>query len=294
MKASSILTIPASTSCAQSVIPTLYYAVSVDDEGHLSAPLFKNQEIDTARASITFDNLLSKTPLAGLMKKILRRLEQAYGRPVEVEFAWDDGNLYLLQCRALAASRLVEKVVVPKDIAPEKILFTCGSVLFSSVVRNIEYIVYIDPRAYAGLSTFDERLAVGRCVRRINRLLENKVYALFGPGRWGTNDVKMGVRVGYEDINRTRVLAEIATKEFGVRSGAVLRHPFFQRSCRSEHRPAGDFPGRPRNGVQGGVFPPVSGHPRIARPGASNGWNCAGDTRPFMRAGAISSRLSKR
>ena len=53
-------------------------------------------------------------------------------------------------------------------------------------------------------------------VRRINRLLENKVYALFGPGRWGTNDVKMGVKVSYEDINRTRVLAEIAMREAGV------------------------------------------------------------------------------
>ena len=179
------------------------------------------------------------------MKKILRRLEQAYGRPVEVEFAWDDGNLYLLQCRALAASRLVEKVVIPKDIAPEKVLFTCGSVLFSSVVRNIEYIVYIDPRVYAGLSTFDERLAVGRCVRRINRLLENKVYALFGPGRWGTNDVKMGVRVGYEDINRTRVLAEIATRELGVVPEPSFGTHFFNDLVEANIVPLAIFPDNP-------------------------------------------------
>jgi hypothetical protein len=211
----SVVTIPATELFREIDHPDLYYTVSVDDEGHLSAPLFKNQEIDTARASITFDNLLSKTPLASLMKSILKRLEETYGRPVEVEFAWDDGKLYILQCRPLAASRLVEKVEVPKGIAPEKVLFTCRGVLFSSAVRNIEYIVYIDPRAYAGLSTMEERLGVGRMVRRINRLLKNKVYALFGPGRWGTNDVKMGVRVGYEDINRTRVLAEIAMRDLG-------------------------------------------------------------------------------
>jgi hypothetical protein len=216
LKSRSILTVPAMDLLRTIHHPDLYYVVSVDDEGHLSAPLFKNEQIDMARACITFDNLLSKTPVAGLMKKILHKLEEAYGRPVEVEFAWDDGKLYLLQCRALALSRLVEKVAVPKDIDPQKVLFTCSTVLFSSAVNNIEYIVYIDPRAYAALTTFDKRLAVALIVRRINRLLEDKVYALFGPGRWGTNDVKMGIKVSYEDINRTRVLAEIAMREVGI------------------------------------------------------------------------------
>jgi len=216
LKSNSVLTVPAADLFRTNDYLDLYYLASVDNEGHLSAPLFKKEEIDVSRACITFDNLLSKTPVAGLMRKILHQLEEAYGRPVEVEFAWDNGVLYLLQCRALAASRLVEKVAVPKEIDPEKILFTCSTVLFSSAVRNIEYIVYIDPRGYAGLPTFDERIAVGRIVRAINRLLENKVYALFGPGRWGTNDVKMGVKVSYEDINRTRVLAEIAMREIGV------------------------------------------------------------------------------
>src|SRR5208337_5579672 len=128
LKSRSIQTIPAMDLFRTINHPDLYYIVSVDDEGHLSAPLFKNEQIDTARASITFDNLLSKTPVAGLMKKILHKLEEAYGRPVEVEFAWDDGKLYLLQCRALALSRLAEKVVVPKDIDPQKVLFTCSSV----------------------------------------------------------------------------------------------------------------------------------------------------------------------
>jgi hypothetical protein len=161
------------------------------------------------------------------MKKILHQLEKAYGRPVEVEFAWDGGILYLLQCRALALSRLVQKVAVPKDIDPQKVLFTCSTVLFSSAVKNIEYIVYIDPRAYARLATFDERFAVAQIVRRINRLLEDKVYALFGPGRWGANDVRMGVKVSYEDINRTRVLAEIAMREVGIEPEPSFGTHFF-------------------------------------------------------------------
>ena len=223
----SVVTIPAADLFRQIDHPDLYYAVSVDDEGHLSAPLFKNREIDKAHACITFDNLLSKTPLANLMKSILKRLEEAHGRPVEMEFAWDDGRLYILQCRPLAASRLVEKVEIPKNIAPEKVLFTCRSVLFSSTVRNVEYIVYVDPRAYAMLSTLEERLGVGRTVRKINQLLKDKAFALFGPGRWGTNDVKLGVKVSYEDFNRTRVLAEIAVKELGAVPEPSLGTHFF-------------------------------------------------------------------
>jgi hypothetical protein len=149
------------------------------------------------------------------MKNIMSRLEEAYGRPVEVEFAWDDGKFYLLQCRALVSSKLAEKVILPGNVPPERLLFTRGVGLFSSVVKNIEYVVYMDPKAYARLSTFDERIAAGRLVGKINRLLENKRYALFGPARWGTNDVQMGIKVGYEDINRTKILAEVAFENLG-------------------------------------------------------------------------------
>jgi hypothetical protein len=241
----SVRTIPASDLFREIDHPDLFYIVSVDDEGHLAAPLFKNREIDTARTCITFENLLSKTPLPSLMKGILNRLEKAYGMPVEVEFAWDDGKLYILQCRALATSKLVEKVAVPKDVAPEKVLFTCRSVLFSSAVRDIEYIVYIDPRAYAGLSTLEERLGVGRLVKKINRLLKNKSYALFGPGRWGTNDVMMGVRVGYEDINHTRVLAEIAMRQFGAAPEPSFGTHFFNDLVEANIVPLAIYPDSP-------------------------------------------------
>lgn len=212
LKSRTLRTVPALDLFRLTDHPDLFYAVSVDSEGHLAAPLFRNQEIDPLQACITFDNLLSKTPVAGLMTRTLRTLERAYGRPVEVEFAWDNGKLYILQCRTLAVGSPVEKVLVPTDVPVDRVLFTCGMCLFSSVVKNIEYIVYVNPRAYERLMTFEERLAVGRTVRRINRLLEDKVFALFGPGRWGANDVQMGIKVGYEDINHTRVLVEIGFK----------------------------------------------------------------------------------
>ena len=36
---------------------------------------------------------------------------------------------------------------------------------------------------------------------------------LIGPGRWGTRDPRMGIRVGYSGINNTRMLIEIARRK---------------------------------------------------------------------------------
>jgi len=49
----------------------------------------------------------------------------------------------------------------------------------------------------------------------VNRLLTGKRYALFGPGRWGSNNIDLGVKVGYDDINNTLVLGEIAFEKNG-------------------------------------------------------------------------------
>ncbi|MEM5785703.1 MAG: PEP/pyruvate-binding domain-containing protein [Syntrophobacteraceae bacterium] len=245
METRTVQTIPAGDLFEEVDHPDLFFALSLEKEGHLSAPLFKNQEIDPTRACITFDNLLAKTPIADLMKRILHRLEDAYGRAVEVEFAWDNGKLYILQCRALASGKLVEKVTLPADVPSESVLFTSSPCLISSRVRNVEYLVYIDPKAYSGLGTLEERLAVGRTVRKINRLLENKIFALFGPARWGTNDIQLGVKVGYEDINRTRILAEVAFEAVGSTPEPSFGTHFFNDLVEAGIVPLAIYPDSP-------------------------------------------------
>ena len=244
-ESNSILTIPATDLFEAIDYPDLFYVVSGEKEGHLAPPLFKTEKIDTFRACVTLDNLLSKTPAAGLLKRILHQLEKAYGRPVEVEFAWDDSVLYLLQCRPLAASGLVTKVSIPGGIDPREVLFTCGSVLFSSAVKDIEYIVYVDPGAYGRIATFEERIDVGRAVGRVNRLLEGRAYALFGPGRWGTKDVSVGVRIGYKDINHTKVLAEIAMRDFGGTPEPSFGAHFFNDLVEANIVPLAIYPDNP-------------------------------------------------
>jgi hypothetical protein len=190
--------------------PDLFYALSVENAGHLSPPLSAYQQLDLAGSCVTFDNLLTKSPFVPLVKKVLKRLESAYGRPVDMEFAWDNNKLYILQCRSMAIRGGELTVQLPKDISTDRILFTNNRGVYDSITRNIEYIVYVDPKAYARLSTFEARLTVGRTVGSLNMALGNKRYALFGPTRWGSNDIGQGVKVGYEDINKTLVLGEVA------------------------------------------------------------------------------------
>ncbi len=222
--------------------PDLYYAVSVNQDGNLAAPLFRGQAIDRNHSCITFQNFLTQTPFPGAMKKILHKLEKAYGRPVDVEFAWDDGKLYLLQCRTLSMRTNSESVSLPEDIPPNQILFTNDQGVTNGLIKDIEYVVYVNPRAYHQITRYDEKVEIGHVVGNLNRWLEGKRYALFGPGRWGSNDLNLGVRVGYEDINNTLILGEVAFEADGSTPEVSYGTHFFNDLVEADIIPIAIYP----------------------------------------------------
>jgi len=67
-----------------------------------------------------------------------------------------------------------------------------------TVFENVEL-----PLTYRGMRAAERRT-------RVNDALEGETFLLMGPGRWGTNDPQLGVKVHYADINHCRVLIEIA------------------------------------------------------------------------------------
>ncbi len=242
LKTGQLESIPYMTLLKEISHPDLYWAVSVNQDGHLSAPLFKGQPIKSAGTCLTFENLLSKTVFPSLMKKMLRLLQQAYGRPVDIEFAWDDKHLYLLQCRSLAVSQNIREVELPKDLPKEQIIFTNTQVVSNTIIPDIEYVVYVCPRCYGRLSTYDEKFAIGRVISRLNTLLEDKRFALFGPGRWGSNDINLGVRVGYEDINHTLILGEVAFAREDYTPEVSFGTHFFNDLVEAQIAPVAIFP----------------------------------------------------
>jgi hypothetical protein len=173
-------------------------------------------------------------------------LEEAYDHPVDVEFAWHDDRLFLLQCRTLTVREELAQVDIPTDIPEKCIVFTNAKVLFNAVVCNLDYVVYVDPKAYGHLKDLSVKAAVGRVVGRINRALQGKRYALFGPGRWGTNDLHLGVRVGYEDINHALVLGEIAFESEGVTPEVSFGTHFFSDLVEARIVPVAVFPDDPQ------------------------------------------------
>ncbi len=227
--------------------PDLHEAVSVIQDGHLAPPMFRTQPLDPRKCCVTFEDFLTRSPFVKLLKKILHRLEEAYGHPVDIEFAWDQGKLHLLQCRTLAIGPNDLSVRLPADVPEEKILFSNDRGVSNGAIPNVEYVVYVDPKAYGRLQTYEQKLAVGRAVGRLNRVLETKRYGLFGPGRWGSNDINLGVRVGYEDINRTLFLAEIAFEEKGATPELSYGTHFFNDLVEARIVPIAIYPDQPGN-----------------------------------------------
>ena len=208
--------------------PDLFYAVSVQKDGDLVPPMFKIQNLKGEELCLTFDNLLTKTHFVPLAKKVLSKVEAAYGRPVDIEFAWDENKLYILQCRSLSTRKEMEKVVLPENIPKEQILFTTQDGLSNSVVRDLEYIVYVNPRAYDLLPTVEGKMRIAQVVNLLNKHFSGKRYALMGPGRWGSNDINLGVRVTYADINNTTLLVEVAFAKEGYTPEVSYGTHFFQ------------------------------------------------------------------
>jgi hypothetical protein len=222
--------------------PDLFYAVSLQQHDHLAAPLFKTQDLAGQDMCLTFDNLLSKTPFAQLARTVLSRVEAAYGRPVDIEFAWDADTFYLLQCRSLSVRKEQRNVAIPADVPRERVFFATRSSLSNSVVPDLEYIVYVNPKAYDRLPTYEAKMRIAGVVNLLNKQLAGRRYVLMGPGRWGSNDINLGVRVTYSNINKTRLLVEIAfAKEGGTPEVSYGTH-FFQDLVEADITVASLFP----------------------------------------------------
>ncbi len=209
-------------------VPMLDELVSVHRDGELYAPATRQVDADAAGLCITFDKLLRTTPFAQRVKDMLARLEDVYGVPVDMEFATDGEKFYVLQCRTQSLAQDVGPVTIPADIPDEDVIFDAHRFVRTGLVENIKYIVYVDPAAYDALPTRERRVELARVVGRMNRKLESKSFALMGPGRWGSNDIRLGVPVRYVDINRCCLLIEVARQKDGFCPEVSFGTHFFQ------------------------------------------------------------------
>lgn len=177
----------------------------------------------------TFEGLLTRTPFLKQMSLILEILSKTLKTPVDVEFASDGTDLYILQCRPQAHNVIGESVEIPERIPEKDKIFSASRYVSDGVCDNIRYLVYVDPAEYDKLQTQTEMLEVGRIIGRLNIALAKRRFILVGPGRWGSRgDIRMGVRVTYSDINNTAALIEVAKKKGNYTPELSFGTHFFQ------------------------------------------------------------------
>ncbi|HLA68141.1 MAG TPA: PEP/pyruvate-binding domain-containing protein [Bacteroidota bacterium] len=196
------------------VFPGTPQIVSILDQERLRQPMGMQVDYSKEHFVVTFEGLKARTNFVKQIRMIMRILQEKLGMPVDIEFASDGENFYLLQCRPQSYRPESAPALIPPDVPKEKIVFSANKYISNGVLGGITHIVYVDPEAYSNLGERSELLAVGRAVSMLNKVLPKRRFILMGPGRWGSRgDIRLGVSVTYSDINNTAMLIEIARKK---------------------------------------------------------------------------------
>jgi hypothetical protein len=216
--------------------PELRYIASVDKGDYLQELVSVASADKDTRFVLTFNYLTRDRNFVKLLRLALRRLEDAYRRPVDVEFTIDiipnypypDYRLNVLQCRPLSQRKEGGIIEFPKDVPAEDTLFTAENLVPDGKVSGIRYIIYIDPEVYKRIPDITDKKELGRAIGRLNKRLEDEKFILIGPGRWGSTNLELGVHVTYGDIYNTRVLIEMAVAADGQKAEFSYGTHFFQ------------------------------------------------------------------
>jgi hypothetical protein len=225
--------------------PLVRQMVSIAGHDHLRRPVGL---VDFAQDGlvVTFEGLVSETTFVPRMRTLLQLLHEKLKTAVDIEFAHDGRNVYLLQCRPQGATQGAAPASIPRDLPRDRILFTANRHVSNGQVSDVSHVVYVDPEAYSRLE-LDRLREVGRAVGRLNRVLPKRQFVLMGPGRWGSRgDIRLGVPVTYADISNTAVLIEVARAKGGYVPDLSFGTHFFQDLVESSIRYLPLYPDDPQ------------------------------------------------
>lgn len=209
---------------------------------------------------VTFDKLLTETPVARDLRRMLELLEAAYEHPVDVEFTINflpDGSyrIHLLQCRTFQIRRDSAGMAPAVHSSAGNLLAAHGAVIGVSREQPLSRIVYIVTEKYAGLSDQD-RYAVARLIGKINRLhaTEDRGLMLIGPGRWGTHSPSLGIPVSFTEISRASVVCEVVAMHEALIPDVSLGTHFFNDLVEHDMLYVAYFPRKAGNSLDDAWF----------------------------------------
>lgn len=173
---------------------------------------------------INFANILNYNyiPLAETISTMLNTVQDAFGSPVEIEWAVNlekakNGlpSFYLLQIKPLIGTQLFKGKDISKLDKNDMLLYTRSSV-GNGEIENICDIIYVDNEKFNKLKTLD----MLKEIEYLNNLMvnEDRKYVLIGPGRWGTRDQFLGIPVVWSQISNAKVIVEVSLDNFPLDS----------------------------------------------------------------------------
>jgi len=231
--------------------PGIQLLASVDKWDYLQ-PIYAPGALGRAPLVLTFGELLKNQEFVALMRSTLKKLERHYGRPVDIEFTVEVTPkrpyhfvLHLLQCRPLSSREWGESLRIPSDVPSQDVVFLARRLVPHGRVNRVRYIVYVDPAQYARAPDYETRFELARVIGRLNQRLEGECFILMGPGRWGSSNVELGLKVTYADIYNTRALIEIAQSRTDDTLEVSYGTHFFQDLVEAHIYPLPLYPNAP-------------------------------------------------
>jgi Pyruvate phosphate dikinase, AMP/ATP-binding domain len=192
------------------------------DRGDYVQPIYASSALDQGPLVLTFNELLKNREFVALMRTTLHKLEQ--------------------------------ELHIPRDVPPQEVIFRGRRVVPHGRVERIRYIVYVDPIQYDHVPDYTVRFELARVVGRLNKRLEGERFILMGPGRWGSSNVELGVKVTYADIYNARALIEIALSRSDCTPEVSYGTHFFQDLVETGIYPLPLYPDAPDSAFNRAFF----------------------------------------
>jgi len=159
-------------------------------------------------------------PLPGLLEQLTKIGEDAFGRPVEIEFAVrlpqqpnEPADFGFLQIRPLVLSREGEELRL-EDVDTARVICQSSKVLGNGRLTDLHDVVVVDFHRFERAKSKEVAYGVAHFNNQLNA--QGRPYILIGVGRWGSTEPWLGIPVEWDEISGARVIVEAGFRDFRV------------------------------------------------------------------------------
>ena len=122
-------------------LPLIRRVVSIVEDDGIRRPTGLSLDFNEKETAVTFEGLVTETPFVKKMATLLEVLSSQLGTPVDIEFASNGEDFYLLQCRPQSYSLGGGPAHIPQDLPEKSVLYSANPIVSNGRVPDITHIV---------------------------------------------------------------------------------------------------------------------------------------------------------